>query len=88
VTTSERIRKILRDHGRLAADADTLGEDSDLYQAGLTSHASVTLMLALEDAFEIEFPERMLRRRTFESVAAIRDAVDELTGSHGLKAAS
>jgi acyl carrier protein len=44
-------------------------------------------MLALEDAFEIEFPERMLRRRTFESVAAIRDAVAELTGSHGLKAA-
>jgi acyl carrier protein len=88
VTTSERIRQILRDHGRLAADAGTLGEDSDLYQAGLTSHASVTLMLALEDAFEIEFPERMLRRRTFESVAAIRDAVDELTGSHGLKAAS
>jgi acyl carrier protein len=88
VTTNERIRQILRDHGRLAADAGTLGEDSDLYQAGLTSHASVTLMLALEDAFEIEFPERMLRRRTFESVAAIRDAVDELTGSHGLKAAS
>ena len=88
MTTSERIRQILRDHGRLAVDAGTLGEDSDLYQAGLTSHASVTLMLALEDAFEIEFPERMLRRRTFESVAAIRDAVDELTGSHGLQAVS
>jgi hypothetical protein len=28
-------------------------------------------MLALEEHFEIEFPERMLRRRTSMSIAAI-----------------
>ena len=44
-------------------------------------HASVNVMLALEDEFEIEFPEPMLRRSTFESVAAIRTAISELTGS-------
>jgi acyl carrier protein len=44
----------------------------------MTSHASVNLMLALEDAFEIEFPDRMLRRSVFESVAAIRAALTEL----------
>ena len=37
-------------------------------------------LLALEDEFEIEFPETMLRKSTFESVAAIRKALDELTG--------
>jgi acyl carrier protein len=36
-------------------------------------------MLALEDKFGVEFPERMLRRRTFETIAAIRAAVEELT---------
>ena len=35
-------------------------------------------MLALEDAFDIEFPERLLRRQTFESITAISAAIDEL----------
>ena len=73
------IRSILREHARLSVDVDTLGDDADLYQAGMTSHASVNLMLALEDKFEVEFPERMLRRRAFENVAAIRAAIEELT---------
>ncbi len=73
------IRAILREHARLSADADTLGDDADLYAAGMTSHASVNLMLALEDKFEVEFPERMLRRRAFENIAAIREAIEELT---------
>ena len=77
-----KIRTILAGHARLAVDVATLTDDDDLYRAGMTSHASVNLMLALEDAFEVEFPERMLRRKTFESVAAIRAAVAELAGHH------
>jgi len=75
------IRTILRAHGRLAADVATLREEDDLYLAGLTSHASVNLMLALEEHFEIEFPERMLRRGAFSSIAAIRAGLLELTGA-------
>jgi acyl carrier protein len=75
------IRSILRDHGRLAVDATLLAEDSNLYDAGLTSHASVTLMLALEERFDIEFPERMLRRGAFASIAAIRSGLAELIGA-------
>ncbi len=74
------IREILREHGRLAVDALSIGENDDLYQAGLTSHASVNVMLALEDKFDIEFPEAMLRKRTFESVESIRGAVQQLVG--------
>jgi acyl carrier protein len=77
----EDIRKVLGEHGNLPVDVGTLQDEDDLYQAGLTSHASVNVMLALEDEFEIEFPEPMLRRSTFESVAAIRTAISELTGS-------
>ncbi|MEP6992826.1 MAG: acyl carrier protein [bacterium] len=75
----QEIRTILREHGRLSIDVDQLTDDASLYQAGLTSHAGVNLMLALEDHFDIEFPERMLRRRTFETIASIRNALAELT---------
>jgi acyl carrier protein len=41
----------------------------------MTSHASVNVMLALEDAFDIEFSESMLKKSTFESIAAIRAGI-------------
>jgi acyl carrier protein len=81
IAMEAEIRKILADHGRLPVDMADLGDDADLYQAGLTSHASVNVMLALEDAFDIEFPESMLRKTTFESVAAIRTALTTLVGA-------
>ncbi|MEY2403767.1 MAG: hypothetical protein QOD38_1318 [Acidimicrobiaceae bacterium] len=76
---TDTIRRIIDDEGRLAVDVSALDDDTNLYDAGLTSHASVNLMLALEDAFDIEFPDEMLRKQTFESVAAIRAALEELT---------
>ena len=78
---THEIRAILREHGRLAVDVSSLGDESNLYDAGLTSHASVTLMLALEERFDIEFPDRMLRRGAFASIAAIRGGLQELTGA-------
>ena len=78
--TTDRIRRILKDHGRLSADATIIAADADLYQAGMTSHASVNVMLALEGEFEVEVPDQMLRRDVFESIAAIGSAVSQLTG--------
>jgi len=77
----EKIRSILTEHGRFPIDVATIGDDEDLFAAGMTSHASVNVMLALEEEFDMEFPESMLNKSTFESVAAIRVAVGELTGS-------
>jgi acyl carrier protein len=74
----ERIRTVLAAHGRLATPIEVLDPDADLYQHGLTSHASVNVMLALEDEFGIEFPEVLLRRKTFESIAAIEAALGGL----------
>ena len=76
----ESIRRILKEHGRLSVDAATITDDTDLYQAGMTSHASVNVMLALEGEFDVEFPDHMLKRSVFESVSAIRSAIDELLG--------
>ncbi len=75
---STAIREIVRNHGRLPVDLDTLADDADLFRAGMTSHASVNLMLGLEDAFDLEFPDRMLKRSVFESVASIEAALSEL----------
>ena len=75
----ERVRQIIRVHGRLPSDLDAIDDDADLYQAGMTSHASVNVMLALEGAFDVEFPDRMLKRSVFQSITAISAAVEELT---------
>ncbi len=72
------IRGVLRDHGRLNRDAGLLDAGSDLYQSGMTSHASVNVMLALEGAFGVEFPDHMLKRNVFSSIESIRRAVTEL----------
>ena len=76
----ETIREVLAEHGRLAVDAGAVDENADLFASGMTSHASVNVMLALEDAFDIEFSEKMLRKSTFESIAAIRSGVLEMQG--------
>jgi acyl carrier protein len=76
---SDEIRAVVREHAKLSVDVDTLSDDADLYAAGMTSHASVNLMLALEEKFDVEFPERMLRRRAFENIGAIRAAIEELS---------
>jgi acyl carrier protein len=75
---TEEIRKIIAEHGRLSVDVAGLAADADLYQAGMTSHASVNVMLALEDHFDVEFPDRMLKRSVFESLSAIEAALVEL----------
>ncbi len=75
------IRQLLAQHGRLPVDVETLADDRDLYAAGLTSFSAVQLMLALEEAFDIEFPERMLNRKTFASIAAIAAAIAEIAPS-------
>ncbi len=74
----DQIREIIKDHARLPGDAAELSPDADLYQAGMTSHASVNVMLALEDHFDVEFPDRMLKRSVFESLSSIAAALEEL----------
>lgn len=72
------IREVLTAHGHLAAPVDAVRDGDDLYQRGLSSHASVNLMLALEDAFDVEFPDSLLRRDTFRTIASIREALESL----------
>jgi acyl carrier protein len=78
VPSAAAVRAIVKEHGRLAVDVETLDDDASLYEAGMTSHASVNVMLALEDTFDVEFPDEMLKRSVFESVASIASALAQL----------
>ena len=51
-----RVRAVFKGTEFLQADVDGLADDADLYAAGLNSHATVNLMLALAEAFDVEVP--------------------------------
>ena len=74
----QTIRDIIAETGRLPVPVATLADSQDLYAAGLTSFAAVQLMLALEDRFDVEFPETMLNRRSFASIDAIASCLSQL----------
>ncbi len=76
-----KIRELLGKLANLPVAVDTLSNEADLYTAGLSSFASVQLMLGIEDAFEIEFPDHLLNRKSFQSIAAIEATVAQILAS-------
>jgi acyl carrier protein len=74
----ESVKEVVAEHIGVPVDVSALDPQRDLYQAGLTSLATVGLMLALEERFDIEFPESMLSRGTFRTIASISEAVAKL----------
>lgn len=72
---NETIRALLSKLGGLPIAVADLADDADLYAAGLSSFASVQLMLGIEEAFDIEFPDNLLNRKSFASIAAIEKTV-------------
>jgi acyl carrier protein len=78
---SPSIRLIIAQHASLTVPVEHLADGDDLYTYGLSSLATVELMLAIEDAYDIELPERLLVRSTFESIDAISEAVTGILAS-------
>lgn len=74
-----RVRDVLEKFGKLPVPVTDLDDSADLYDNGLTSHASVNVMIALEDEFDVEFPDTMLQKSTFGSIDAISSAIARLT---------
>jgi acyl carrier protein len=74
----ERIQKIVKENAGLGAGFENIDDSTDLYRAGMTSYASVVLMIALENEFELEFPDGMLSRSVFESIDSITNAIESL----------
>lgn len=59
-------------------DAGELTPYANLWESGMDSLASISLMVTVESEFGIEFPDEMLTRATFASVMAMAAAVESL----------
>ena len=56
----------------------SVSPELNLSEAGLTSLDLVNLMLAVEEAFDIEIPQRRMIPANFRSVAAIEALVSDI----------
>jgi acyl carrier protein len=75
---NDELRDILSTFGGLSVSADSLGDDADLFAAGLSSLATVNVMLAIEQRFDIEIPDDLLTRKTFQTIASLTKIIGEL----------
>jgi len=72
---SEALRELIATHGKLLVDVTELDDNSNLFEAGLTSLNTVNLMLAIEDQYDIVFTDESLTRDTFSSIDALLGVV-------------
>jgi len=82
-TLDTLVREALQKYSRLKDLSLNIPANEDLYAAGMTSHCSVNLMLALEASLDLEFPDHMLTRSVFASVASITAALESLGAQVG-----
>ena len=75
------IRDVLDKYGKLTVAAKEVSDDTDLFTVGLTSHATVNVMLGLEDLYDVEFPEEILKKSTFSSVNSLASALSTLVAA-------
>lgn len=75
---NETIRGLLAKAAGLPIPVTELEDGTDLYASGLSSFASVQLMLAIEEEFDIEFPDNLLNRKSFASISAIETTVGQI----------
>ena len=71
----DRLRQIVQEQ---CPGLDVPTPETDLYDAGLTSLTAINLMMAIEESFEIQFPDEALNRQTFSSIGAMAAVLREL----------
>lgn len=72
------IRSIVIGEAQLPVEAQQISDTMDLDDAGLTSLARMNVIIALEDHFQITFPDEMMTRKNFSSITAMSKAVNEV----------
>ncbi|MER5214821.1 phosphopantetheine-binding protein [Streptomyces sp. NPDC002838] len=73
-----RLRALVLEDSKTGQLRDTLTFDTDLWNSGMDSMASVRLLVAIEEEFGIEFPDELLTRSTFTSITTMASAVRSL----------
>jgi acyl carrier protein len=74
----DELRQIVSTHGKLLVPIQTLGDNADLFAAGMDSLAVVNVMMSIEERFGVELPDSLLNRQTFSSIAALGVAVQSV----------
>ncbi len=74
----DELRRIVQTQGKFGVSAARIKPDDDLYGLGLSSLATVNVMLAIETSFDIEIPDEALTRDMFRTVASLAGLVRRL----------
>ncbi|MFJ8582786.1 acyl carrier protein [Micromonospora sp. NPDC093277] len=74
-----QVREILVKHSGLGDSVSGVDAGENLWQLGMTSLASVQVMVALEETFGVEIPDDKLRHATFASVDNIMSCMRSLS---------
>ncbi|MGU7811586.1 acyl carrier protein [Burkholderia sp. AW49-1] len=72
------LRQIISDTKCLDVPIDALADHSDLYAVGLTSLASVHLIIEIEREFRIRIPDSMLKYELFSSIDSLAAVIAQL----------
>jgi acyl carrier protein len=75
---SNQIRTLIAETRVLSVPIETLSDTDDLFDAGLSSLGSAELVMALEEALGVMFPDEMLTRETIHTIASLRKAIAKL----------
>jgi len=77
-TPDERIRDLVREFAPALPADPARAREADLHDCGLTSMATVKLMLAIEAAYDLAIPDAELTPENFRSIASIEALVARL----------
>ena len=73
-----RLETILRRYLVLVPEGRDVPLETELTALGLDSMSALTLILELEDIFDISFPESLLNATTFRSAKSIENVIQML----------
>jgi acyl carrier protein len=74
---------VLQKHLKFANPAENFPMDAELESLGLDSMSAIDLLLALEESFEIVFPDAMLTPEVFRTARSLEGAVQSLKKEEG-----
>ena len=82
--TTEKFLTILRQYLESPDNAQEIPPDRELEELGFNSFSAIMLLLELEEAFNIVFPDSMLTPEVFRTVSTLQSSIRSLISSKGL----
>ena len=72
------LRSIISETGCLDVPVSTLSDTDNLYAAGLSSLGTIRVMLAIEEALDIEIPDELITFDLFQSIESLASMLASL----------